>query len=97
MLATVHGRSVLLPGDIEVIAQRELGPVHASILKVPHQGAATSDPAWLTAVEATTAIISVGPNPFGHPSAEVVSVLEGAGVEVLRTDDDGDVIIPLAP
>jgi competence protein ComEC len=97
MLATVHGRSVLLPGDIEVIAQRELGPVRASILKVPHQGAATSDPAWLTAVEATTAIISVGPNNFGHPSAEVVSVLEGAGVEVLRTDDDGDVIIPLGP
>jgi competence protein ComEC len=97
MLATVNDRSVLLPGDIEVIAQHELEPVHASILKVPHQGAATSDPAWLTAVEATTAVISVGPNTFGHPSAEVVSALEEAGVEVLRTDEDGDVIIPLAP
>lgn len=97
LLVTVHGRSVLLPGDIEVIAQRELGAIRAAVLKVPHQGAATSDLAWLRAVEATTAVISVGPNTFGHPSAEVVSALEEAGVEVLRTDEDGDVIIPLPP
>jgi competence protein ComEC len=97
ILATVRGRSVLLPGDIEVIAQRELGTVHADVLKVPHQGAATSDLVWLSEVGATTAIISVGPNTFGHPSAEVVAALEDAGVDVLRTDRDGDVIIQLAP
>jgi competence protein ComEC len=97
LLATVEGHTVLLPGDVEVIAQRELGTVHAAILKVPHQGAATSDLAWLRAVQSTTAVISVGPNTFGHPSAEVVAALEEAGADVRRTDQEGDVIIPLPP
>ena len=97
LLATVNGRTVLLPGDIEVIAQQELGPVAADVLKVPHQGAATSDLEWLLASRAEIAVISVGPNTFGHPSEDVVATLEGAGIDVLRTDRDGDVILPLAP
>ena len=95
LLATVEGRSVLLPGDIEVIAQRELGTVRAEVLKVPHQGAATSDLGWLQAVQATTAIVSVGSNSFGHPSADVIAALAGAGMQVLRTDEEGDIIIRL--
>lgn len=95
LLATVREHTVLLAGDIEVIAQRELGTVRADILKVPHQGAATSDLGWLESVEAETAVISVGPNTFGHPSPEVIAALEMAGAEVLRTDEDGDVVIPL--
>lgn len=87
--------SVLLPGDVEVIAQRELGAVPADVLKVPHQGAATSDPDWLLDVSAQLAIISVGPNSFGHPDPEVVAVLETAGVAVRRTDLDGDVTVRL--
>lgn len=97
VLATIDRRRVLLAGDIEVIAQNELGTVRADVLKVPHQGAATSDLAWLQSVQATTAIISVGPNTFGHPSADVVAALEGAGAKVLRTDRSGDVVIPLGP
>lgn len=97
LLATVEGRSVLLPGDIEVIAQRELGTVRAEVLKVPHQGAATSDLGWLQAVRATTAIVSVGPNSFGHPSADVIAALAGTGAQVLRTDEEGDIIIRLDP
>lgn len=97
LLATVEGRSLLLPGDIEVIAQQELGPVRADILKVPHQGVATSDLSWLQAVEATTAVISVGPNMFGHPSPEVVEALVAGGALVLRTDEQGDVTIRLEP
>ncbi len=97
VVATIHRQRVLLAGDIEVIAQRELGTIRADVLKVPHQGAATSDLDWLQAVQATTAIISVGPNTFGHPSADVVEALERAGSEVLRTDQDGDVVIRLGP
>jgi competence protein ComEC len=97
LLATVENHTVLLPGDIEVIAQRELGAVRAEVLKVPHQGAATSDLEWLRAVQATNAIVSVGPNTFGHPSADVVTVLTDAGAQVLRTDEEGDIIIRLDP
>jgi competence protein ComEC len=97
LLADVQERTVLLPGDIEMIAQHELGTVRADVLKVPHQGAATSDLGWLRSVQATTAVVSVGPNTFGHPSPGVVEALEDAGAIVLRTDQDGDVVIPLAP
>ncbi|HIE21539.1 MAG TPA: MBL fold metallo-hydrolase [Acidimicrobiia bacterium] len=90
------GRSMLLAGDIEVIAQGELGHLRADVLKVPHQGADTSDPEWLVGLGAEVAVISVGPNEFGHPSPSVLDILEGAGVRVVRTDRQGDVVVPLS-
>ena len=86
---------MLLAGDIEVVAQRELSGLTADVLKVPHQGAATSDPDWLSAVGADQAVISVGPNDFGHPARWVIDTLETSGTEVLRTDLDGDVAVDL--
>jgi len=93
VMATAAGVTALLAGDIEVIAQREIGTLAADVLKVPHQGAATSDPGWLAGVGAVIAVVSVGPNDYGHPSDEVIGVLEGAGALVLRTDRDGDVVV----
>jgi competence protein ComEC len=90
------GRSMLLSGDIETVAQAELGRLHADVLKVPHQGAATSDPDWLEGVGADVAVISVGPNDYGHPAAWVIELLETSGAEVFRTDRDGDVLVPLS-
>jgi competence protein ComEC len=97
IVVTVRGpvRSMLLAGDIETIAQSELGHLRAEVLKVPHQGAATSDPEWLRNVDADLAVISVGPNDFGHPSASVITTLEESGATVVRTDVDGDVVVPL--
>jgi competence protein ComEC len=93
----VEGSSatMLLAGDAEVAEQGDIGPVPADVLKVPHHGGATSDPDWLSAVGARSAVISVGENMFGHPSESVVSLLEAGGAIVLRTDLDGDVIVPL--
>lgn len=88
-------RSMLLSGDIEVVAQSELHGLTADVLKVPHQGAATSDPEWLAAVAAEVAVISVGPNSFGHPVPWVTEVLESAGAVVVRTDQSGDVAVDL--
>ena len=92
---TAGDTTVLLAGDIEAIAQRELGVIAADVLKVPHQGAATSDPDWLAATAPRLALISVGPNSFGHPAPEVVATLEAAGAEVRRTDHDGDLVVRL--
>lgn len=97
IVVTVEGpaRDMLLTGDIEVFAQRELRNLRADVLKVPHQGAATSDPEWLAEVGSELAVISVGPNQFGHPVDWVIELLEESGAEVLRTDQAGDVVVPL--
>jgi competence protein ComEC len=87
--------SVLMTGDIEMPAQADLGRITTDILKVPHQGGATSSLSWLAATDPKVAVISVGPNDYGHPAAEVMEVLESVGAIVLRTDQVGDVLIPL--
>ena len=38
---------------------------------------------------------AIGANDYGHPSGEVIAVLEAAGSRVLRTDRDGDVTVRL--
>jgi competence protein ComEC len=98
VLRVTAGATVaLLTGDAEATAQAELGPVTVDILKVPHHGAATTDLRWLAASTAPIAVISVGPNDFGHPHPEVMAVLEESGSEIRRTDLEGDVVIPLIP
>lgn len=97
IVLTVIGptRTMLLSGDIETHAQADLDHLRTDVLKVPHQGAGTSDRDWLASVASETAVISVGPNQFGHPVDWVIDVLEESN-EVLRTDRDGDVVIDLA-
>jgi competence protein ComEC len=89
------GIDVLFSGDVEAIAQADLGPLPATVLKVPHQGAATSDLDWITASAPAIAVISVGPNDFGHPSPEVVAALQATGAVVYRTDHHGTVRLRL--
>jgi len=89
------GTSIVFSGDIEAVAQRELGPLRADVLKVPHQGAATSDLDWLRDSAPQVAVISVGPNDFGHPSDQVVATLKDAGALVRRTDQEGTVVLRL--
>lgn len=66
-------------------------PVRASLLKVPHHGGDTSDPAFLEAVGARLAVVSVGENDYGHPAPETLAALRTAGSAVARTDLLGDV------
>ncbi len=87
--------TIVLTGDFEAPAQDLLMAstgVAADVLKVPHHGSKTTDPAFLDAVDASVAIISVGANNlFGHPSAETLDAL--AGSPVYRTDRDGRVTV----
>ncbi len=88
-------RTMLLTGDVETVAQDDLEGIRADVLKVPHQGAATSDREWLQSVGADHAVISVGPNDFGHPADWVIQALEESGAVVERTDRDGDIVVDL--
>jgi competence protein ComEC len=97
MLAHWPGLNVLLCGDVEIEAQRELlvaGVPTAQVLKIPHHGSAHQDPAFLAAVHARVAIASVGAdNDYGHPAPSTMSELAHLGEHVYRTDRDGDVAV----
>jgi competence protein ComEC len=95
LLVSAGGPSLLMTGDIEAAAQADLSAVEAEVLKVPHHGGATSDLSWLRSVDASLAIVSVGPNNYGHPSADVIAVMVDSGAILVRTDEDGDVVVPL--
>ncbi|MGW6633057.1 ComEC/Rec2 family competence protein [Streptomyces anulatus] len=93
------GLTLLLLGDLEPLAQRELlrgreasGPL--DVLKVAHHGSAFQDAGLLHSVRPRLALISCGAdNPYGHPSARTVGALRAAGARVLRTDTDGPIAV----
>ncbi len=85
-----------MTGDIEEAAQEDLGSIQADILKVPHHGGATSNMSWLAATEPQISVVSVGENDYGHPAPEVLELFASRGTVVVRTDQAGDVVIPLA-
>jgi competence protein ComEC len=101
--ASVAGSgSVLLAGDVEREAQADLLAAHrerlrVDVLVVPHHGSRTSDPAFLVATGAHTALISAGRgNRHGHPHPEIVEALESAGMRIHRTDREGTVRIAVS-
>jgi competence protein ComEC len=67
----------------------------ADILKVGHHGSAySSTPAFLAAVHAHDALISVGRhNLFGHPAPTTLRALHDAGAGIYRTDRCGAIIV----
>jgi competence protein ComEC len=96
--ATSGTASVLFPGDAEQPAQSEVlaheaGLLTAWVLKVPHHGGDTSLDAFVAAVHARVAVVSVGQNTYGHPVPRVLAELAHDGMRVVRTDRFGDVTV----
>jgi competence protein ComEC len=96
--ATIGDVRILLPGDVELEAQQAMLAdridISADVLKVPHHGSAYSDPAFLAAVHARVAVISVGAhNDYGHPSPLLLAHLHQLDLPVRRTDHDGDIAV----
>jgi competence protein ComEC len=88
--ANIGEDSVLFATEPEEPAQQVLldegVDLHADVLKVPHHGAATSIEPFFEAVDAEVAVVSVGPNTYGHPVPEVLDWIRATGAEVFRTD-----------
>ena len=90
----------LFTGDAEIeeeewLVNRWGDALHSSILKVGHHGSKTSSSsAFLDAVQPTVALISVGlDNTYGHPSPSTLAEFEQRGIQVLRTDRDGPIVV----
>lgn len=102
LMASTSAGTVLLSGDIEREAQRDLladgADVRADILKIPHHGSRYSAERFLAAVHPRIAVASVGNgNSYGHPSPVTLRELRSGGAVVLRTDRNGAVAITAGP
>ena len=98
--ATIGEVRFLLTGDAERAEEAWLvanagDRLTADVLKVGHHGSRTSTgPALLARVQPRVALVSVGKgNKYGHPSPETLRALVDAGVQVLRTDDGGSIVV----
>jgi competence protein ComEC len=96
LLVEYRGFQALFPGDAGFPAELEMRTrTHAvDLLKVGHHGSrgSTGDE-WLDSLRPKAAVISVGVNNYGHPSAATVSRLRHHGVNVWRTDQDGTISV----
>ncbi len=97
-------RRMLLTGDIEARDERALmaragADLAADVVVVAHHGAKkSSTPAFVAAVGARHALISVGyRNRFGHPRGEVLARYTENGAQIWRTDRDGALRVALRP
>ena len=95
---SVPGLSVLVTGDIEPEGQAAAldagSDLRADVLKVPHHGSSRQFVDFLAATQAKVALVEVGlDNTYGHPAAKTLRTLEGLGMQVLRTDQQGSVAI----
>jgi competence protein ComEC len=100
ILAEYRGARLMLTGDAERdeewrIVERFGGRLRADVLKVGHHGSATSSSdIFLDEVRPRVALVSVGAgNRYGHPSPEVLAAFGARGVQVLRTDREGSIVL----
>jgi competence protein ComEC len=86
----------IFAGDAGFPAEAEMrGRTGAvDLLKVGHHGSrgSTGDE-WLDSLRPKAAVISVGPNTYGHPARETLARLLRHRVAVWRTDRDGQVTV----
>ncbi len=94
VIKVVHQRiTLLLAGDVGLEGQKELlheynSRLKADLIKIPHHaGEAVED--FIQAVHPQDAILSVGPNPYGSPNPEVLTMYRKAGARIHRTDEVG--------
>jgi competence protein ComEC len=91
-----------LTADIEKEAEQKLLAEHAdnlftTLLVVPHHGSKTSSTEeFIAATLPDYAVFTVGNrNRFGHPKEEVVQRYTDSGAELLRSDEDGAILVEM--
>lgn len=88
----------LYTGDSERFAldawlRRELVPT-VTLVKVAHHGGRNgTSPRWVAATRPRLAVISAGPNGYGHPAAVAEWMWARSGARVYRTDQQGTIEI----
>jgi competence protein ComEC len=97
---SLGAQSILLPGDIEAVQEDHLVAgdalrLRANVLLAPHHGSGTSSTLpFLQAVQPEIALFQIGyRNRYRHPKAEVYERYGELGVQRLRTDEAGAIML----
>lgn len=91
--------SFLFTGDISKSTEKRIVEkntnIQSDVLKVAHHGSKySSDEGFIGKVFPEIAVIQSGKgNSYGHPSPEILAVLEKYGISILRTDINKDIKI----
>lgn len=99
MRVVYKSTSFLFTGDAEKQAEDDIissgANVNSDVLKVGHHGSDTSTSKdFLTAVSPGLAVISCGKdNSYGHPNEETIRLLNEYGVNIKRTDENGNIVV----
>jgi len=92
------GTRLITLGDLEPAAQAQLAalsPGPTDIVKVAHHGSRFQHAPLYQQLDAGLALLPVGQdNSFGHPTDELLDLMEETGAQVLRTDVHGTVVLP---
>lgn len=97
ILLRAAGRRFLFTGDCTGTAEAVVGEICArgppvAVLKVSHHGSdGSTTGGFLDGVRPRFAVISVGPNDYGHPTRETLARLRDAGSTVFTTWKNGSV------
>lgn len=98
LLVSGGGVRALLTGDAPASVEKQLaadGLPSCALLKVGHHGSsdATSSE-LLSVIRPQVAVISCGRgNDYGHPHSETLAALADYGAQVVRTDENGSIVV----
>lgn len=96
IMLTYGDKKFLFTGDAEEEEERTVtADVKCDVLKVGHHGSSTStSSAFLAAASPEYAVISCGMgNSYGHPHTETIDKLKKAGINIYRTDLQGNIVM----
>jgi len=94
LLVSYNDFDILLTADAENEILENLDINNVEVLKVPHQGSVDSlNIAFLEKVKPLVGVISVGKNTYGHPSPKVLGEYDNRNIKMLRTDENGNVVV----
>jgi len=102
LLTARDGTRVMPLGDLQSAGQaglaravRSCGPrcTGVDVVAMAHHGSRDQDPELAGLLAPAITLVSVGPNAYGHPTAEALDLYGRVGGRVWRTDEDGAVAI----
>jgi competence protein ComEC len=102
LLVEAGGKRFLFTGDCTGASEALVGSICARgpplyLLKVAHHGSRSStSSSFLGETRPRFAVISVGPNSYGHPTPQTIAALRAAGTRIYSTQKNGTLALTVS-